>query len=148
MRDRVHEAGRNFDWVETGGWVTALKLVAWKIEHRLLDPVRHRSYGLHYTDPLHTPPTDYRVDFCLSVDAEVPPNAHGIGTMTIPRLRCARARDVGSRANNRAARHLFDVWLPASGETPSGAPMIFHYVNVGPGVREEDMITDVYLPLR
>lgn len=127
---------------------TARKLIAWKIEHRLLDPVRHRSYGLHYTDPLTTPPADHRVDFCLSVDAEVPPNTFGIGTRTIPSQRCARARDIGSRSNNRAARYLFNIWLPASGEAASGAPMIFHYVNVGPGVREADMITDVYLPLR
>ena len=26
-------------------------------------------------------------------------------------------------------------------------PMIFHYVNVGPNVKPEEMITDVYLPL-
>ena len=30
---------------------TARKLVAWKLEHRLLDQSRYRSYGLHYTDP-------------------------------------------------------------------------------------------------
>ena len=35
-----------------------------------------------------------------------------------------------------------------SGEAASGDPSIFHYVNVGPGVRDEDAITDVYLPLR
>jgi hypothetical protein len=27
-------------------------------------------------------------------------------------------------------------------------PMSFHYVDVGPNVREEEMITDVYLPIK
>jgi AraC family transcriptional regulator len=27
-------------------------------------------------------------------------------------------------------------------------PLFFHYVNVGPGVREQDMIADVYLSLK
>lgn len=26
-------------------------------------------------------------------------------------------------------------------------PVFFHYVNVGPNLREEEMLTDVYLPL-
>jgi AraC family transcriptional regulator len=35
-----------------------------------------------------------------------------------------------------------------SGEAPGDFPVFFHYVNVGPNVRREEMITDVYLPLR
>ena len=27
-------------------------------------------------------------------------------------------------------------------------PILFHYVNVGPEVKDHEMITDVYLPLR
>jgi len=27
-------------------------------------------------------------------------------------------------------------------------PIFFHYVNIGPRVKEREMITDVYLPLR
>ena len=56
---------------------------------------------------------------------------------TAPRLACAQA-----------AVHLYEDWLPASGESLRDFPIFFHYVNVGPNVREEDMITDVYLPLR
>jgi AraC family transcriptional regulator len=127
---------------------TARNLIAWKIENRLLDQQRHRSYGLHYTDPSSVAPADYRVDFCLSIDKPVAANIYDIKESTIPTLRCARARDIGSRSNNQAALYLYNVWLPQSGEVPSGLPMIFHYVNVGPNVKEEDMITDVYLPLK
>lgn len=30
----------------------------------------------------------------------------------------------------------------------SGYPIIFHYVNVGPDVKDEEAITDVYMPLK
>jgi AraC family transcriptional regulator len=127
---------------------TAKKLIAWKIENHLLDQQRYRSYGLHYTDPLIVSPAEHRVDFCLSIEQPIAENIYGIEESTIPTLRCARARDIGSRSNNQAANYLYNTWLPQSGEVPSGFPMIFHYVNVGPNVKEEEMITDVYLPLK
>lgn len=43
---------------------------------------------------------------------------------------------------------LHETWLPQGGEWPGNFPVFFHYVNVGPDVREEDMITDVYMPLK
>ncbi|HSB97745.1 MAG TPA: GyrI-like domain-containing protein [Spongiibacteraceae bacterium] len=127
---------------------TVQKLIAWKIEHRLLDQALHRSYGLHYTDPHSIAPAEHRVDFCLSIEESVASNVYGIREGMIPMLRCARARDIGSRSNNQAAAYLYNVWLPQSGEAASEFPMIFHYVNVGPDVKEQEMITDVYLPLR
>ena len=45
-------------------------------------------------------------------------------------------------------KRLWEKWLPQSNETPGDFPIFFHYVNVGPNVREEEMITDVYLPLK
>jgi AraC family transcriptional regulator len=127
---------------------TARKLIAWKREQRLLDASRHRSYGVHYTDPGSTPPDDHRVDFCLSVERDVAPNSLGIVTKIIPANRCARARDIGSRADNKAVVYLYREWLPSSGEMPGDFPVFFHYVNVGADIPEHEMITDVYLPLR
>jgi AraC family transcriptional regulator len=125
---------------------TAKKLIAWR-QLNQLSRDRHRSYGVHYTDPYSTPPEDHRVDFCLSVDFEVAPNPYGVINKVIPASRCASARHLGSRAHNAAAEFLYREWLPRSGESPGGFPIFFHYVNVGPDVREEEMITDVYLPL-
>jgi AraC family transcriptional regulator len=127
---------------------TVRKLIAWKLENRLLGTAKHRSYGVHYTDPRTTRPSEHRVDFCLSIEENVGPNPYGIIEKLIPANRCAYARDVGSRANNKAAVYLYETWLPRSGESPGDFPMFFHYVNVGPNVRDEDMITDVYLPLK
>ena len=127
---------------------TARKLIAWKLEHRLVDPLLHRTYGLHYTDPRTVDPSGHRVEFCLSYDGRVEPNEHGIFEKTIPALRCALARDIGSRLDNKAAQFLYDEWLPRSGEELAAQPLVFHYVNVGPSVKEEDAITDVYMPLK
>lgn len=126
---------------------TARRLIDWRIQNRL-SPERHRTYGIHYTDPRTTPPELHRVDFCVSIEGDVAPNSHGVVAKVIPGGRCAVARHLGSRSNITAAAYLYEVWLPQSGELPGGFPMFFHYVNVGPGVQEHEMITDVYLPLR
>lgn len=126
---------------------TVRRLVAWKLAQNLRDPSRYRHYGLHYTNPHAVAPEDHRVVFCLSVDDAVALD-DGMRHAVIPAQRCALARDIGSRTDNRAARHLYRHWLPASGEVMADAPLIFHYVNVGPEIRTEDAVTDVYLPLR
>lgn len=126
---------------------TARKLVEWRRLNNL-DRDRHRSFGVHYTDPHTTLPAEHRVDFCISFDFEVPPNSFGVISKVIPGGRCAMARHLGSRAHNAAAVYLYREWLPNSGEVLRDFPIFFHYVNVGPDVREEDMVTDVYLPLR
>jgi AraC family transcriptional regulator len=127
---------------------TAKRLLAWKLEHRLMDPMKYRHYGVHYTDPRITPPSQHRVDFCISFDGNIEENPYGVITKIIPANRCARARDIGSRYNNKAALFLQENWLPQSRELAGSFPMFFHYVNVGPNVKEDDMITDVYLPLK
>lgn len=128
--------------------LTVRKLIDWKIQNGLLDPSKYRSYGLHYTDMRTVDPSKHRVDFCLSFEGSVEQNDAGIVEKRIPALRCARARDIGSRANNQAAKYLIEEWLPKSGEVLSGFPLIFHYVNVGPSVDENEAITDVYVPLK
>lgn len=131
--EREHETIRSF--------------VAWRIAQGL-HPDRHRSYGIHYNDPRTTPPADYRMAVCVTVDFDVAPNALGVFNMVIPGGRCAMARHLGPRDHVAAAPYLYDVWLPASGEALRDFPIFFHYVNVGPQVQPHEMVTDVYLPLR
>ena len=122
------------------------RLIAWRMENRL-PPDKHQSYGVHYNDPAVVPADTYRVDLCVSVDEDISENSYGVIIKTIPSCRCALARHLGSRENVTAAAYLYNEWLPMSGEKPGAFPIFFHYVNVGPDVREKDMITDVYLPL-
>src|SRR5262252_4574066 len=81
---------------------TARKLISWR-QRNHLDRNRHRSYGVHYTDPYTTPAADHRVDFCLSFDFDVAPNPEGVINKVIPGGRCALARHLGAREHNTAA---------------------------------------------
>jgi len=126
---------------------TVQKLIEWRLANRL-PPARHRSYGIHYNDPRSTPPEEYRVDFCIEVENDIPANPQGVVNKIIPGGRCAVVRHLGSRENVSAAPYLYEVWFPNSGEALRDFPIFFHYVNVGLHVQEHEMITDVYLPLR
>ena len=127
---------------------TVMKLVHWKIQNKYFDQEKYRSYGLHHIPKQPHNPDDHRVEFCLSIYGGVESNDVGIFESTIPACRCALARDVGSRSDNQAVKYLVYEWLPNSNENLSGEPIIFHYVNVGPDVKESETITDVYLPLQ
>ena len=126
---------------------TVRRLIKWRLGSRM-HPDQHRTYGIHYNDPRTTPPEDYRVDFCISVEHDIPLNRQGVMNKTIPGGRCAVVRHFGSREDVSAAFYLCDVWFPNSGEVLRDFPIFFHYVNVGPDVQDQEMITDVYLPLR
>jgi AraC family transcriptional regulator len=126
---------------------TTRKFVAWRQANGLL-PGTGSTYGVHYTDPATTPGDEYRLDLCVSVSEPVLPNPQGVVTKTIPAGRCARVRHLGSRHDVLPAEWLYRQWLPRSGEQLRDYPMFFHYVNVGPEVKEQEMITDVYMPLK
>ncbi|MEM7179695.1 MAG: GyrI-like domain-containing protein [Spirochaetota bacterium] len=123
------------------------KLIAWRIANKIPPSDKHRSYGIHYNDPTVVPKEEYRVDLGISYEAEIAENPYGVIGKVIPALRCAKARHIGSCNNVSVARDLYQVWLPQSNRKLADFPIFFHYVNVGPGIREEDMITDVYLPV-
>ena len=80
---------------------TVRKLVAWKLEQRLLDPTKYRTYGMHYADPRTASPSEYRAEFCLSIDREVDPNAHGIYEKLIPSWSASSCQDTGFSASSR-----------------------------------------------
>lgn len=126
---------------------TIKKLIKWRQENNFLDSEKHQNYGIHYTNPSTTPIEHHHVDFAISVDQPIEQNSYGIINKTIPQLRCAKARDIGSRNNNKAIIFLLEQWLPHSGEKIGNFPPIFHYVNVGINIDPQQMITDVYLPL-
>lgn len=125
---------------------TTQKFIEWRQENGY-KPDRGKTFGIHYTDPRNTFPEDFRLDICVSVEAPVKENPQGVVNKIIPACRCAVARHIGSREHVAVAEPLVFDWLPRSGESLGDFPIFFHYVNVGPGVKEHEMITDVYLPL-
>ena len=104
------------------------KLIEWRKESKLPPSDINRSYGIHYNDPNTISPSDYRVDLCGSVAHDVAENSYGVVAKTIPALRCAKVRHIGSRENMTTARDLYKEWLPKSGEALTNFPIFFHYV--------------------
>lgn len=131
---------------ESDVYETTRRFVEWR-RRAGVRPERGETYGLHYHDAASVPPEAYRFDICVSYAQEVAPNPQGVVGSVIPAGRCARVRHHGSREHIPGAWWLYGEWLPASGEELRDFPFFFHYVNVGPGVRDKDMITDLYLPL-
>ncbi len=132
---------------ESQTYNTSMKFIEWRKENGV-PPDKGNTYGIHYTDPKNTFPEDFRLDICVSIDNEIGENPQGVVNKSIPACRCAMARHTGSRDHVTAAEFLVYEWLPGSDEEMGDFPLFFHYVNVGPGVREQDMITDVYLSLK
>lgn len=127
--------------------LTTQRFVQWR-QANGIKPGMGATYGVHYNDQVQVLPEDYRLDLCVSVDKPVANNPQGVINKVIPAGRCARVRNIGSRHELPGPRYLYESWLPASGEQLRDYPIFFHYVNLGPGVKEHEMITDIYLPLK
>ncbi len=126
---------------------TTRKFIEWR-QANGIKPGQGDTYGIHYSDPVSTLPEDYRLDICVSVDKPVAENLQGVVNKTIPGGRCAIVRHQGSRDYIPAADYLYRDWLPESGEELRDYPCFFHYINVGPDVKDKDMLTDIYLPIK
>ena len=126
---------------------TAQKFIEWRQANNI-KPGQGDTFAVHYSDPASTLPEDYRLDICVSVEKPVAENPQGVLNKTIPAGRCAVVRHLGSREYIPAADYLYREWLPESGEELREYPPFFHYINVGPNVKDQDMITDIYLPIK
>lgn len=129
--------------------VSLQRFVKWRKRNKLPPSDENRSYGIHYTDATKVEKNDYRVDIAVSIAEDIEENTvDSVFNKVIPELRCAKVRHVGSRDDISSARELHDKWLPKSGEKLADFPIFFHYVNVGEDIAPEEMITDVYLPIK
>ena len=72
-----------------------------------------------------------------------------VKTSVIPAGRCAVIRHKGSHDQIRdVVCSLYSEWLPESSEETRDFPVYFHYLNFIHEVNENDLITDIYLPLK
>jgi AraC family transcriptional regulator len=112
-----------------------------------LSPKVSNTYNVIYGDPT-TAPQNFQMDICASTDKPIFDNEQGVISKTIPGGRCAVLRHIGTDANIGAScEHLYGTWLPQSGEELRDFPCFFHRVTLFPDVNENEMITDIYLPL-
>ena len=125
------------------------RFIAWRRESGLSPVASSHTYGVAHTDPASTPPAEFRFDICGSVTEPVPTNRHGIINKVIPGGRCAVVRHEGSPDHVASSvYHLYRHWLPHSGEEPRDFPVYFHYLNLRVDTAEDDLLTDVHLPLK
>lgn len=122
--------------------------IAWRKQNQL-PPKVSATFNLLYDDPETTAPEQYRLDIGAAIKTAVAANASGIVTKIIPAGRCARLRHIGPDAAMAAKIHfLYCDWLPASGEELRDFPLFLQRISFFPDVAEQDMVTDIYLPLQ
>jgi AraC family transcriptional regulator len=125
------------------------QFIAWRKESGLSPKQSSRTFGIAYDNPDTTEPAQFRFDICGEVSAEVPTNAQGVVTKSIPGGRCARVRHYGSHTRlGESIYPLYRDWLPESGEELRDFPLYFHYLNLLPETPENELATDIYLPLK
>lgn len=125
------------------------QFIAWRKESGLSPRQSRRSFGIAYDNPDTTEPAQFRFDICGEVTAEVPSNPQGVVLKTIPGGRCARVRHHGSHTRiGESIYPLYRNWLPESGEELRDFPLYFHYLNLMPETPENELVTDIYLPLK
>ncbi len=128
---------------------SARTFIAWRKVSGLSPVKTSKTYGIAYDNPETTEPEAFRFDICGSVNTEVPANPQGLVNKVIPGGRCAVIRHLGSHDRiGESAYYLYRQWLPGSGEELRDFPLFFHYLNFKPETAEQELITDIYLPLK
>lgn len=121
------------------------RFIAWRKERRA-GPQRARTFNLFYGGR-DLDPADFRIDLACEALPGLKPS-DGMERAIIAGGRCARLRLVGVNDELEApAIWLYREWLPASGEALRDFPLFCERSNFGPGLPENEMVTDLYLPL-
>ncbi|WP_281558329.1 AraC family transcriptional regulator [Thalassomonas sp. RHCl1] len=128
------------------------KFISWRKTNNL-SPKVSETFNLVYDDPHSCAKQDYRFDLCASVtvgtaNGKIEANETGVKLKEIPEGRCAVFRHIGPDDSLRAGiEYLYGPWLAQSGEQLRDFPLFFQRVSFFPEVPEQEMITDVFLPL-
>lgn len=123
------------------------KLIAWRRANGN-HPSTHRTFNILYNNPAEVLPSEYRMDIGAEVKAPRTDNDVCIIEKVIPSGRYAVLRHIGSdRLLSNKIGFLYGEWLAERDETPSEFPLFIERISFFPDVPEDEMITDIYLPL-
>lgn len=104
--------------------------------------------GVCYDDPEVTPPERLRYDACVTVDEQFAP-ADDVGVQTIPGGDHAVTTHFGPyHGLGKTYARLLGQWLPRSGCQLGSWPCFEIYLNDPGSTAPEDLITDIYVPLK
>ncbi|NVD08913.1 helix-turn-helix domain-containing protein [Vibrio sp. JPW-9-11-11] len=128
---------------------TAAKFINWRKSTGLSPIKTSDTFGIPHSDPSDTPEHEFQFDICGSHVGEVPDNAYGVKSATIPGGRCAITTHKGNQDNiGDTVYQLYQKWLPESGEELRDFPCFFRYLNFVHEVDECELLTEIYLPLK
>ena len=122
------------------------RLCNWAGPKGLLGPSTE-FIGISHDDPEVTPPEKIRYDACITVAAGIT----GDGDVSIQEIGgrdCAMAIHTGPYGNliNTYA-YICGQWLPKAGREIASAPSIEIYRNHPEDTPEDELVTEVYVPL-
>lgn len=128
---------------------TVNNFIEWRKETGLSPVHTSRTFGIVYNNPETTPENDFRFDVCGEIFQDLDLNDFGIVQKSIPQGNCAVLRHFGS-IDNIVAKiyYLFNDWLPKSNEELRSFPLFFQYLNFASEVKEDELITDILLPIK
>lgn len=125
------------------------KFIEWRKQTGLSPVEQFRTFGVVFNDPNNTPPEEFRFDICGEVQTEIPKNEFGVIQKLIPEGRYAVVRHIGPHDKmDEKIYRLYRQWLPQSGEELRDYPLFFQYHNFFPEVAENELITDIHLPIK
>ncbi|WP_293265717.1 AraC family transcriptional regulator [Neptunomonas sp.] len=124
------------------------KLFAWLGMKQLISE-QTRSFGVYFDDPDATPEEKLRSAACATLSSYDVMSSDPVTEYAIGSCECAVLRYVGPYSNMQVAyQWLFGEWLPNSGRESENAPVFEEYVNDPRTVAPNELITDIYLPLK
>lgn len=104
--------------------------------------------GVCYDDPQVTPPEKIRYDACITVKEDIEGEGE-IGTQTIGGGEYAVMTHKGPYMTlEKSYAQLMGQWLPQSGRELRDAPCFELYLNDPKETPPEELLTDLYLPLK
>lgn len=107
-----------------------------------------RSFGIYFDDPESVPEKALRAEAGLATDAAIS-GEDKIRIVLIPAMLCASVLHKGPYAElERAYRHLFRDWLPASGYEAADFSCFEEYLNDPRDTPPSELLTRVHLPLK
>jgi AraC family transcriptional regulator len=104
--------------------------------------------GIYHDDPSVTPADKLRSDAAITVSptTKLPT---GLTPLVIPAGRYAHTTHLGPYTGlGDAWNHLRNEWLPRSGERPGQGMSYEIYGNTPMNTKPEDLVTELYLPLK
>jgi len=124
------------------------QFITWRKENKL-PPSGSRTFNIVYDNPAFVASEDYRFDLCAEISQQVKENTYGVVAKAIPSGRCAVIRHIGTdQEMSHAIHYLYTNWLKQSNEELRDFPLFFERISFFPEVPEQQMITDIYLPIK